>query len=64
MRVWPADTATGGNAFLTADLGSAGALAGAESLVGTESVQSMEIGNWREERDLGVWIREEQEESC
>lgn len=46
MRVWPADTATGGIAFLAADFGSVGALAGAEVFVGTESVHSMDMGNW------------------
>ena len=49
-RVWPADTATGGISFLAADLGNVGALAGPEGFVGTESVQSVEMGNWREER--------------
>lgn len=50
MRVWPADTATGGISFLAADLGRVGALAGPESFVGTESVQYMEMGNWIGER--------------
>ena len=50
MRVWPADTATGGITFLAADLGSAGALAGGKGFVGTESVQSMDMGNWTGEK--------------
>lgn len=49
-RVWPADTATGGNSFLAADFGNVGALAGPEGIEGTESVQSMEMGNWSGER--------------
>lgn len=53
MRVWPAETATGGITFLAADLGRVGALAGGEGFEGTESVQSMEMGNWR---DLAIWI--------
>lgn len=50
MRVWPADTATGGISFLAADLGRVGALAGPESFVGTESVQYVEMGNWAGQR--------------
>ena len=49
-RVWPADTDTGGISFLAADLGSVGALAGPEGFEGTESVQSMEMGNCAGER--------------
>lgn len=50
MRVWPADTATGGISFLAADLGNTGALVGPEGFVGAKSVQSWEMGNWRGER--------------
>lgn len=50
MRVWPAETATGGISFLAADLGSVGALAGPGGFEGTESVQSMEMENWTGER--------------
>lgn len=63
-RVWPADTATGGISFLAADLGNLGALAGPKGFEGTESVQSMEMGNWTGERDLDIWIKEEQGDSC
>ena len=51
-RVWPADTATAGISILAADLGNVGALAGPESFEGTESVQSMEMGNWTGEREI------------
>ena len=49
-RVWPADTATGGISFLAADLGNVGALAGPEGFEGTESVQSVDMGNWKGQR--------------
>ena len=50
MRVWPADTATGGISFLAADFGNVGALAGPRGFEGTESVRSMEMGNWTGEK--------------
>ena len=56
-RVWPADTTTGGIPFLAADFGSVGAFVGFE---GTESVQSVEMGNWKR-RHLGVSIKEQRE---
>lgn len=54
LKVCPADTAAGGSVFLTADLGSVGALTGAGILVGTESVQSLDIENWKCEK-RGCW---------
>lgn len=44
--VCPADTDTGGISFLAADLGSVGTLVSARGCEGTESVTSMEMGNW------------------
>lgn len=55
-RVWPADTAAGGISFLAADLGSVGALVGADGLVGTASTQSLEMGNWTGDRSLVVLL--------
>lgn len=49
-RVCPADTETAGMSFLGADLGSLGALTGPEGFDGTESVKSIETGNWTGER--------------
>lgn len=48
VRVWPAYTATAGICFLAADLGKVGALAGPDDFVGMASVQSVEMGNYKD----------------
>lgn len=63
MRVWPANTATGGISFLAADLGRVGALAGPESFVGTESVQYMEMRSWAGERFLFFLLKRSKEKT-
>ena len=50
MRVWPADTDTGGISFLAADFGSGGALTGPEGLEAPVSMQSRVMENWTRER--------------
>lgn len=51
VKVWPADTDTGGSSILAADFGSLGAWVGPEpGPEGAESGRSTEMANWTERR--------------